>query len=278
MRKHITLLLFLFSISIFCQQKKDSVQRWKVTGKLTFLLNQSSFSNWTSGGENTIAGNININYDFNYKKNNWNWDNKIITGYGLSHIDEKGLRKTNDQFEYNSLLGLKSKGYWFFSFFTNLTTQYTRGYNYSTIPKKPVSDFLSPAYLSFGPGILWKKSDDIRINIAPATSRFTFVSKEFSGKYGVPIDKKHNFSLGFNLSGYIKFDLMENVIMENNIVFYTDYLEKPQNIDMNYQMNLLLNVNKYLSMNITLHTILDDNASSKIQFREVFGLGVNYMF
>jgi len=84
--------------------------------------------------------------------------------------------------------------------------------------------------------------------------------------------------LGFNLSGYIKFDLMKNVTMENIIALYSDYLEKPQNIDMNYQLNFLLNVNKYLSMNITFHTILDDNASSKIQFREVFGLGVNYMF
>jgi len=150
MKINLLLALFLASTSVFGQQKKDGVQKWKVTGKLTFLFNQSSFSNWTSGGENTIAGNINVNYDFNYKKNNWNWDNKIITGYGLSHIDEKGLRKTNDQFEYNSLLGLKSKGYWFFSFFTNLTTQYSRGYNYSKTPKTPVSDYLSPAYLSFG--------------------------------------------------------------------------------------------------------------------------------
>ena len=276
-------LLFIFFVCSFSfinsqEKKKDSIQKWKIVGKFTFLFNQSSFSNWTSGGENTIAGNININYDFNYKKNNWNWDNKIITGYGLSHISDKGYRKTNDEFEYNSLLGLKSKGYWFFSFFTNLRTQYSRGYDYSKDPPNPVSDFLSPAYLSYGPGFLWKKSDDLRINIAPATSRFTFVSKEFSGKYGVDLGKRHNFSLGFNLSSYMKFELMENVTMENILALYSDYLEKPENIDINYQMNFLMDINKYLSMNITFHAIFDDNTSSKIQFREVFGLGIKYTF
>jgi hypothetical protein len=67
-----------------------------------------------SGGENTVAGNININYDFNYKKNNINWDTRIISSYGLSHISNKGNRKTDDRFELNSIFGLKTSSTWFF--------------------------------------------------------------------------------------------------------------------------------------------------------------------
>ncbi|MCH3881280.1 DUF3078 domain-containing protein [Tenacibaculum aquimarinum] len=270
--------IFLISVSVFGNHSTDSIQKWYIKGKFTFLFNQSAFSNWTSGGDNTIAGNVNINYDFNYKKGKWNWDNKIITGYGLSHVDDKGFRKTNDQFEYNSLLGLKSKGLWFFSFFNNITTQFTRGYDYSETPAKPTSTFFSPAYISFGPGLLWKKSDDYRVNIAPATSRFTFVSEEFSGKYGVDVGETNSYSLGFNLSTYMKFDLMENINMENIVAIYSDYLNHPENIDVNYQMNLLFKVNRYFSMNMTLHAIVDDNTSKRIQFREVFGLGLSYFF
>jgi hypothetical protein len=29
---------------------------------------------------------------------------------------------------------------------------------------------------------------------------------------------------------------------------------------------------------MTFHTIIDDNSSSKIQFRQLFGLGLNYSF
>ena len=278
--KKLLLILFIFnSIIFFAQEKKDSIpKKWKVNGRFTFLFNQSSFSNWAAGGDNTVAGNIGINYDFNYKNDKWNWDNKIITVYGLSHVKGQGYRKTEDRFEYNSLLGLKSKGYWFFSFFTNFRNQYTRGYDYSKEPKLAVSDFFSPAYLSFGPGMLWKKSDNARINIAPATARFTFVSDEFSGKYGVDQGKNTNFSLGFNLSAYYKTTVMENIMMENILTLYSDYLHNPQNIDIDYQINFFVKVNKHVSVNLAFHTVMDDNASSKVQFKQVFGLGFNYIF
>jgi hypothetical protein len=66
--------------------------------------------------------------------------------------------------------------------------------------------------------------------------------------------------------------------MENIVNIYTNYLEKTQNFDVNYQLNFVMQINKYLSTNLNFHTIVDDNASSKVQFKEVFGLGVNYIF
>lgn len=279
MKKILFTLLISCSLISLSQEKKDSIpKKWDVTGKLVFLFNQSTFSNWVAGGSNTIAGNIAINYDFNYNKNNWRWDNKITSIYGLSYVDGQGVRKTGDRFEYNSLLGLKADKYWFFSFLSNFRTQYTRGYDYKKTPKLPISDFLSPAYWSFGPGMLWKKSDNQRINIAPATARFTFVSDEFSGKYGVAQGDNSSFSLGFNLSAYFKFDVMKDVQMENILTVYSDYLNSPQNIDIDYQMRFFIKINEYLSMNLGFHAIIDDNASSKIQFKQVFGLGLNYIF
>jgi hypothetical protein len=39
-----------------------------------------------------------------------------------------------------------------------------------------------------------------------------------------------------------------------------------------------MQINKYLSTNLNLHMIVDDNASSAVQFKQLFGLGVNYIF
>ena len=49
----------------------DSLKQegWDKSGKLTFLVNQSAFSNWTSGGENSIAGAVAVDYNLNYFKN-----------------------------------------------------------------------------------------------------------------------------------------------------------------------------------------------------------------
>ena len=278
MKKLLTSFFLVFTLGLFSQQKKDSIPKWKINGLFHFTFNQSSFSDWKSGGDNTISGNFGINYDFNYKNGNWNWDQRIITVYGLSNVKDQGFRKTSDRFEYNSLLGKKTRNYWFLSFFTNFKTQYTRGYNYKTEPKTPISDFFAPAYLTFGPGMLWKKSDKRTINIAPATFRFTFVSDEFSGNYGVEPGKNSKLGLGFSLTGYFKFNLMENITMENIVALYSNYLDHPQNIDVDYQSNYSFYINKHLSMRITLHMLIDDNASSKIQFKEVFGLGIKYLF
>ncbi|WP_425656499.1 DUF3078 domain-containing protein [Tenacibaculum ascidiaceicola] len=271
---------YIFNKRVFAEPlvKKNPPKKWTVVGKYTFLFNQSSFSNWAAGGNNTVAGNMTLGYDFNYKRKKWNWDNKVISAYGLSYVDGQGVRKTEDQFEYNSLLGLRTSKLWFFSFFSNFKTQYTRGYDYKQEPKVAVSDFFSPAYWSFGPGMLWKKNDNARINVAPASARYTFVSDEFSGKYGVDEGKNINFSLGFNLSAYFKSEIMKDVTMESIVAVYSDYLNKPQNIDIDYQLNIFVKINKNLSTNLGLHAIIDDDASSKVQFKEVFGLGLNYIF
>ena len=278
MKKIILLLFIVFAINSFSQSKKDSVPKWKMHGRFAFIFNQSSFSNWASGGENTVAGNINVNYDVNYKKGNLNWDTRLITSYGLSHISNKGYRKTDDRFELNTLLGLKTGKYWFLSFIGNFRTQYTEGFDYKKEPKVLVSEFLSPAYLTYGPGMLWKKSNDLHFNIAPATARYTFVSDFFSGKFGVEEGENIAFSLGFNFSSYYKFGIMENVEMENILNLYTDYLANIGNIDVDYQTNIRFVVNKHIKMHMTFHTIMDDDASSRVQFRQLFGLGVNYSF
>ena len=126
--------------------------------------------------------------------------------------------------------------------------------------------------------MLWKKSDKLNLNIAPATARYTFVNDFFSGKFGVEEGENTAFSLGFNLSGYYKFALMTNIEMENVLTAYSDYLANVGNIDLDYQTNIRFKVNNNVKMHMTFHTIIDDNASSRIQFRQLFGLGVNYSF
>ena len=139
MKRLIIFILVLCCCATFSQEKKKKTPpqpKWKIKGKFAFIFNQSSFSNWVSGGENTVAGNINVNYDFNYKKKDINWDTRLITSYGLSHLSEKGWRKTDDRFELNSVFGYKTSTNWFFSFIGNIRSQYTEGFNYKKEPKE----------------------------------------------------------------------------------------------------------------------------------------------
>jgi hypothetical protein len=86
------------------------------------------------------------------------------------------------------------------------------------------------------------------------------------------------FEFGAALNAYYKFNLMENVSVENISNLYSNYLDRQQNIDIDYQLNVILKVNKYLSTNFAFQTIYDDNAFSGFQTRQVIGVGVNYGF
>ncbi len=285
--------VIIASLAIFsatAQEKKEEEvpkEGWTNKGNFSFLFNQSTFSNWLPGGENNISGNLGVNYDFNYKRNNLTWDNKLIASYGIVKTKNSAFsKKTDDRLEFNSLIGKKAAGNWYYSGILNFRTQFTKGYNYDQVngveTRTAFTNFFSPAYLTAGPGFLWKKSDNLKFNFAPITSKLVIVDRNFTlpnqAYFGVDEGKSIRYEFGFFASGYYKFNLMENVSAENILNLYSNYLDKPQNIDLDYQLNVVLKINKYLSTNIAFQTVYDDNAFKGFQIRQVFGVGVNIGF
>ena len=273
---------------------------WRKGGTISLLFNQSAFSNWVAGGVNNVAGNANVNYDANYKSGDWTWDNRIMLAYGLTKNKGQEYRKTDDRIELNSLVGKKAFGNWSYSFFANFRTQFTDGFDYDNDANQEyrTSGLFNPAYLTFGPGMMWKKNDNLKFNLAPLTSKVTFIGDDLWRHdpdnalaneagfvnndqvtlFGVDPGKGSRYELGFYAAGYYKVNLMENVTMENILSLYSNYLEDPQNVDLDYTMNLAMQINKYLSTMFTVQTVYDDNAFAGLQVREVFGLGVTANF
>ena len=280
MRKILIASLFLLSISLQAQNDKKSVEGWKNNGDISIMFNQASFDNWIKGGENSLALNGLINYNFNYKKAKNVWDTKLIAAYGLSKITDV-TKKTDDRFEINSTYGHQASKLWYYSFFGDFKTQFTDGFDYSVTPNIVTSKLFAPAYLSFGPGMLWKKSDNLKVNFAPATSKLTIVTDDALsaiGAYGVDPGKNLRYELGMAINGYYKFDLMKNISMENILGLYSNYLDHPENVDVDYQMNMVMTINKYISANFGVNLLYDDNALQDLQVKEVFGLGFNAKF
>lgn len=271
---------------------KDTVSYWKSKGEISLLFNQSNFSNWTAGGENNLSGNFGLNYGLEYAKDDYTWDNKLMASYGLVKTKNASFeKKTDDRLEFNSILGKKATGQWSYSAFLNFRTQITTGYVYGKDAngaeiRTESTDFLSPAYLTFGPGMLYKKDDNLKINLAPATSKLTFVDDFYTSQtgyvdgsyFGVDANKSMRYELGFYGSLYYKLNIMANVSAENILNLYSNYLEDTQNVDVDYSLNIVMKINRYLSTNLSFQAIYDDNAFRGLQTRQVFGLGVNYGF
>ena len=286
-----SVLFLIFNITLSFSNVKDSVAvepSWTKKGKTSFMFNQSAFSNWVARGENTLAGNASINYNFDYAKGKYTWKNNITTSYGLTKSkNTEFAKKTDDRIEFNSLLGLNADGYWYYSALFNFKTQFTTGYKYTKDAngkeiRTEFTNFFSPATFLIGPGMLWEKNKNFKFNIAPATTKLVIVDKNFTlpkeAYFGVEEGKNTRLELGFNASGRLKIDLMENISIENLVNLYANYLEDPENIDIDYTMNLVMKINSHFTTNLIFQSIYDDNAYEGFQIREVFGLSFNYGF
>lgn len=307
-------LLFLVSTTITQAQKKEKKKDtipdgWRSLGQAEVLFSQSAFSNdWQGGGTNNIAGNFNINWDLYYKKKKLTWITKTtaILGFAAAR-DQEFVRKTSDRFEINSLVGsqiLDTK--WYYSSIFNFRTQLAAGFEFfernvtndagevieQVEDRRLITDAFSPAYLQIGPGFLWKESNTLTVNLAPATARFIFVNSDFTRVdtndpealeafqpfFGVDANQSLRFELGSSLSVYYKEELIDNIVFENILNLYTNYIENSKNIDIDYTLNIAMEVNKYITTNLALQFIYDDDAVRGLQVRQVLGVGLKYAF
>ncbi len=281
------------------------------TGMLTELgFSQISLTNWAAGGSGSVALNSFVNAHANYAKGSMFWDNRVQLAYGFIQSFEDGYRKSNDKIVLDSKWGYKAINKLYFSANFNFRSQFSPGFEYSksTIEKdgeketvtvaKKVSKFLTPAYMSLGLGIDYKPGNgkEISISIAPLTGNLVIVSDTSSvlrAKYGNAKHEAARWELGAQIKATINKDIFKTLKLNSTLTLFSDYLNKPENIQVNWDMQLTYKLNKYLQTGIRTNLIYDDNVliatnklnekgetimTKKVQLQEVFSVTFAYTF
>ena len=262
----------------------------------TWIHCQTSLTNWSAGGENSLSINGLINAQANLKKGESNWANSLEIGYGLlKQGTDAGFVKTDDKIELVSKYGYHAFGKWNYAVLFSFKTQMANGYNYPN-DSVAISKFLAPGYILGAAGLDYMPNDNFSAFIAPITGKVTLVNDQAladSGAYGVKPGQKSRIEMG----GYIRLafrkDLFENVNFSTKIDLFSNYLDNPQNIDINWETLLTLKANKYLSATLSTLLIYDDNIKieqdtnndgvidskgPRIQFKEVLSIGITLQF
>jgi hypothetical protein len=81
MKQILLFTLFVFYLQRFLHRNKVEVppNGWTNSGNIQLLFNQSAFNKeWTGGGTSSISGNLVLNYEENYRWNNFSWTNRIL--------------------------------------------------------------------------------------------------------------------------------------------------------------------------------------------------------
>ncbi|MBK6640251.1 MAG: DUF3078 domain-containing protein [Bacteroidetes bacterium] len=295
------------SSSSMAQETAAVDTSWKTGGIIGLNFTQVSLSNWAAGGQNSISGIALFNYYANYNKGKNIWDNSIDLGYGLTQNGDADPIKSEDKIDLATKYGRYAFKHWYYSALLGFKSQFTPGYNYPDDSTK-ISNFMAPAYITLALGMDYKPNDNFSVMIAPVTGRIIIVNDEDladAGAFGVdPAEynelfekvkdgEKMRTEFGASIRALYKKDIIENVNLQTKLELFSNYLEDPQNIDVNWEVLISMKVNKYITATLATQLIYDDNtiiavdnnsdgiideAGPRTQFKEVLGVGFSYKF
>lgn len=289
------LIIFPIAVALFAQEKTDTLKLWKVNGLASFNLSQVSLTNWSAGGKSSTSGIALFNINGNYKKDNISWENSLNLEYGLLKEDEKALVKSNDKIDLVSKFGVIKNEKISISTLFNFKTQFADGYK-SPNTVNIISRFMAPGYMTLSEGIDYHPSKTFSMVISPLTGKVTFVLDDklsAAGNFGVSAGDKIRYEVGSFIKMEWKTDIMKNVGLQTKVDFFSNYLNNPENIDVNWDLLLNMKINDFLSANLITSLIYDDDIKiaidknndgiieakgPRVQFKELFGLGLSLKF
>lgn len=244
----------------------------------------------------------------------------------LYSADKPFIQKSDDRIYYEGKFGYKATEKLNYSAQFSFKSQFTDSYTYPvpTSPADADDDwepsksdwmdsrthksgFMSPAYTNIALGIDWVPTKWLTVNFAPLTGGFVICTDEdlrttysmkrkkaFKDEDTYPdtdIDYGRYYrSARFEFGAQLKIDgqlqINDNFKYTSQLVLFSDYLDKPLNIRVNWDNRFDWKIAKYFSLTMTTNLIYDDKVLVKtdscpdgkkaIQFKESLAFGFSY--
>lgn len=301
-------------------EKQNIVVRkryWNYRNESSMIFSQSALSNWVKGGENSISTALDITGYADFKKPEIKLSSSNFARLKLGFMASGGedVRKNLDLLETNSKLSHKAFGKFDFSAIVLFKTQVAIGKAYTKVKGRDtsyvVSKFMNPGTLTVGIGLDYKPDKETSMNFSPLSYKGTYVpaggkitadslvrGKIDQTRYGIEPGKyaKHEPGASFMFSRISR--PVKNVTITNRLQLFTNYIKNPQNIDVDWEMIAVYNLNWFTDLRLNTHLIFDDDTkttvldggapvlledgtekkTARIQFKELFGVSLMFKF
>lgn len=173
--------------------------------------------------------------------------------------------------------------------------------------RKLKSGFLAPAYTNLAVGIDVKPFKWLSLNIAPLTGGVVIVRNELLRKnYGMQLKDEYKdtdlsavtaeelgsyyrnarFEFGAQVKADFAVNVNDNFKYTSQLVLFSNYLDKPQNLRVNWDNRFDWQLAKYFSLTLTTNMIYDDKVlifnerdgetKQRVQFKEALLFGFTY--
>jgi hypothetical protein len=236
---------------------------WKHGILSSLSVNQNHLSNWSKGGVSSLSTMVDIlaRSEYTHRKTKEQWSTSARMRYGSIRTKEQGFRTSNDILEFNSQYNKVMKEKLDFSALLYMKTQSAKGYNYPN-DSVVVSKFLNPGAFTVGIGGEYKPWKKTRITFTPLSYRNTFVLDTAhinQALHGIETDMRSRQEFGGQLLIRNSMTIAEGFDLTTSARLFSSYLNKPQNIDVDWELSLEKKINWYFTIKLNLHLIYDDD-------------------
>jgi len=242
---------------------------WDYDFASNLLFSQTYISdNWSKGGQSALSTLLDIKGTASYtdKKEKSKWINSGRLKYGSIITKENGMRTNTDMLELNSQYNKLIKGKFDFSALFYLKTQVANGFKYTKDTAILVSKFLNPTTFTLGVGVEYKPFKHTELNFSPLSYKNTFVLDTVISEggvdptnHGIPAGKKVLQEMGAQLLVTNKLNILDGLEINSKLRLFSSYFNDPQNIDVDWEINLKRRINWYFTVSANLHLIYDDD-------------------
>jgi hypothetical protein len=311
MKRIFTLFFALIIISLEIQAQDaeaasaDTLKPFVFGGRVGLNFSNVTLSNWAGGGQESVSGTGNVLLTGDYIKGKTSWKNSFEVAYGLIRQGGNAVIKSDDQILLTSEFLHNFKPKWSYTTVGTFRSQFAPGYDPADSQQTAnlISDWLAPGYLQVAAGINYKPFDYLSFMLSPVTYKLTIVGNQTlanRGDYGVEaavLDTSGNVitpgknirnEVGASFRMNFKKEILKNVEFESVLDLFSNYIEDPAVIDVNWINNLNMKINNVMTASILTQMIYDQDikiasegnagGSPKIQFKSVLGIGIAYTF
>ncbi|NLA16081.1 MAG: DUF3078 domain-containing protein [Bacteroidales bacterium] len=266
------------------EPKKPTFWTNSILSQISFT--QTSLTNWAAGGNSSVSLAGHVDAKANYAKNDIIFQNRFQAGYGFVKMFGDILKKTDDRLFFDSKFGYKATERLYMSAALGVKTQMAKGYKYTANDTTLVSQFAAPLNSTLALGMDYNPLPWLSITFAPLTGGIVVVTvPELREDYGNKSNEKVRVEFGAQLKAKMDKEVFKNVKVDTELILFSDYLNKPQNIQVYWDLSISMQINKFMSANIRTNLIYDDNIkiadkygnkAPRVQFREILSIGFSY--
>jgi hypothetical protein len=279
------LFFFVFQTTVgFGQDTKDEEKKpvygWKneVIGSLN--LTQATFDNWSQGGDNTLAWQLNFSAKFIKDMKKYNWSNSGKVAFGKTKLGNQESRKSIDEVRLETVYTYKLNMYVNPYVSAYGETQLAKGYKFTDTSKVLISNFFDPGYLIQSVGVGFSHNKYIKTRLGAAVKE-TFAN-EFAPLYSDDPDtpdkvEKVKVEPGAESVTDLTVDLANDIQLTSRLELFTN-LKAFIETDVRWDNVLTAKVSQYVDVNLNVKVFYDRDISIKRQLKEALSLGISYTF